>query len=546
VQWRGEKAPIVFPRNFKKNCVMRKWFLTLSACIAIAIVNAQAPRQNPAAAAAAREERTAAEKETPASPSRTLNPDHQVVTEHEVTIKGQKVPYRVTTGTQPVWDDDGKVIAAVFYIYYERTDVKDKAPRPLVISFNGGPGTASVWMHIAYTGPKLLKIDDEGYPIQPYGFKDNPHSILEVADLLYIDPVNTGFSRIIDKKVERSKFFGTNADIKYLADWINTFVSRANRWASPKFLIGESYGTTRVSGLALELQNAHWMYLNGVILVSPTDLGIDRSGPVAAAMKLPYYAATAWYHKQLEPALQGKDLLAVLPEVEEFTLNELIPALARGGFLEESKKKAIAQKIARYSGLPEKIILQNNLVVSPQLFWKELLREEGYTVGRLDSRYLGIDRREGGESPDFNSELTTWLHAFTPPINMYLREELKYKTDLKYYMFGPVNPWDRSNDRTGENLRQAMAANPYLKVFIQSGYYDGACDYFNAKYDMWNIDPSGKLKDRFSWEGYRSGHMMYLRKEDLAKANDDLRKFIKDALPKPGEPAKYEIKNAVH
>lgn len=525
---------------------MRKWFLTLSACIAIAIVNAQAPRQNPAAAAAAREERTAAEKETPASPSRTLNPDHQVVTEHEVTIKGQKVPYRVTTGTQPVWDDDGKVIAAVFYIYYERTDVKDKAPRPLVISFNGGPGTASVWMHIAYTGPKLLKIDDEGYPIQPYGFKDNPHSILEVADLLYIDPVNTGFSRIIDKKVERSKFFGTNADIKYLADWINTFVSRANRWASPKFLIGESYGTTRVSGLALELQNAHWMYLNGVILVSPTDLGIDRSGPVAAAMKLPYYAATAWYHKQLEPALQGKDLLAVLPEVEEFTLNELIPALARGGFLEESKKKAIAQKIARYSGLPEKIILQNNLVVSPQLFWKELLREEGYTVGRLDSRYLGIDRREGGESPDFNSELTTWLHAFTPPINMYLREELKYKTDLKYYMFGPVNPWDRSNDRTGENLRQAMAANPYLKVFIQSGYYDGACDYFNAKYDMWNIDPSGKLKDRFSWEGYRSGHMMYLRKEDLAKANDDLRKFIKDALPKPGEPAMYEIKNAVH
>jgi Carboxypeptidase C (cathepsin A) len=416
---------------------MRKWFLTLSACIAIAIVNAQAPRQNPAAAAAAREERTAAEKETPASPSRTLNPDHQVVTEHEVTIKGQKVPYRVTTGTQPVWDDDGKVIAAVFYIYYERTDVKDKAPRPLVISFNGGPGTASVWMHIAYTGPKLLKIDDEGYPIQPYGFKDNPHSILEVADLLYIDPVNTGFSRIIDKKVERSKFFGTNADIKYLADWINTFVSRANRWASPKFLIGESYGTTRVSGLALELQNAHWMYLNGVILVSPTDLGIDRSGPVAAAMKLPYYAATAWYHKQLEPALQGKDLLAVLPEVEEFTLNELIPALARGGFLEESKKKAIAQKIARYSGLPEKIILQNNLVVSPQLFWKELLREEGYTVGRLDSRYLGIDRREGGESPDFNSELTTWLHAFTPPINMYLREELKYKTDLKYYIVWP-------------------------------------------------------------------------------------------------------------
>jgi carboxypeptidase C (cathepsin A) len=521
---------------------MRNCVFILACFFIMNSVLGQAPRSNNQSAPAPPKDapKEAKEDKTPPSPSRTLNPDHQVVTEHDVTIKGQKVPYRTTTGTMPVWDDDGKIIASLFYIYYERTDIKDKAPRPLVISFNGGPGTASVWMHIAYTGPRLLNIDDEGYPLQPYGFKDNPNSILDVADIVFIDPVNTGFSRIIDKNAQRSVFFGTNADIKYLGEWINTFVSRTNRWASPKYLIGESYGTTRVSGLALELQNSHWMYLNGVILVSPTDLGIERAGPVAAALKLPYMAATAWYHKAMEPSLQNKDLLAMLPEVEDFTVNELIPALSKGGFLEDARKKAIAAKMARYSGISETVILQNNLNVSTQLFWKELLRDKGYTVGRLDSRYLGLDRREGGEQPDFNSELTSWLHSFTPPINMYLREELKYKTDLKYFMFGPVNPWDRTNDRTGENLRLAMAENPYLKVFIQSGYYDGACDYFNAKYNMWNLDPSGKLKDRLSFEGYRSGHMMYLRKEDLVKANDDLRKFIKESLPKPGQPAKYE------
>ena len=477
--------------------------------------------------------------EKPFVGSRTLNPDHQVVTDHSVTIKGQRVPYRATAGTIPVWDDDGKVIAGVFYTYYERSDVKDRDSRPLIISFNGGPGSASVWMHIAYTGPVLLKIDDEGYPVQPYGYKENPYSILDVADIVFVDPVNTGFSRIMDKNTPGSKFFGVNADIKYLGEWINTFVNRNNRWASPKYLIGESYGTTRVSGLALELQESHWMYLNGVILVSPTELDIQREGPAAAALRLPYFAATAWYHKALEPSLQSKDLTAMLPEVENFAVNELLPALSYGGFLDESRKKVLATKIARYAGIPEKTVLQNNLVISLNLFWKELLRDKGYTVGRLDSRYLGIDRRDGGESPDFNAELTSWLHSFTPPINMYLREELKYKTDLKYNVFGSVYPWDRTGGRTGENLRGAMAQNPWLKVMIQSGYYDGACDYFNAKYSMWNLDPSGKLKDRLSFEGYRSGHMMYLRKDDLIKANDDIRAFIRSSIPKPGQPAKY-------
>jgi len=471
--------------------------------------------------------------------NRMVRVDSTVVTKNQIIIKGQTVAYTATAGTMPVWDEDGKPIAGIFYTYYERSDIKDKSSRPLVISFNGGPGTPSVWMEIGYTGPRTLNVDEEGFPLQPYGLRDNPNSILDVADIVYVDPVNTGFSRAVSKDIPNSKFFGVNVDIKYLAEWLNTFVTRKNRWASPKYLIGESYGTTRVSGLALELQNAQWMYLNGVILVSPTELGIDRKGPVDQSLMLPYYAATAWYHKVLPADLQQKDLTDVLPEVENFTINDLIPAIAKGNMLSDDQKKQVAAKMARYSGLSQAVILQHNLDIPASFFWKELLRDKGFTVGRLDSRYKGMDRQNAGEEPDYNAELTSWLHAFTPAINIYLREELSYKTDLKYNMFGAVWPWDGTNNRTGENLRQAMAENPFMHLLVQSGYYDGACDYFNAKYSMWQLDPGGRLKDRMSWKGFRSGHMMYLRKEDLAVANDQLREFIKNSLPKKTEPAKY-------
>ncbi len=480
-----------------------------------------------------------AKEEAPVAHQLVLNIDSAVTTTHEVTIKGQRVPYTATAGTQPVWDEDGKPLAGIFYTYYERTDIKDKSGRPLVISFNGGPGTPSVWMEIGYTGPRRLNVDDEGYPVQPYGLQDNPYSILDVADIVYVDPVNTGYSRPVSKQTPGSKFFGVNEDIKYLADWVAGFVTRKNRWASPKFLIGESYGTTRVSGLALALQSEQWMYLNGVILVSPTGLGIERGGPVAMALHLPYYTATAWYHKALGPELQQKDLSAILPEVEDFTINKLIPALSKGGFLDEQTRNSIASQMAAYSGLSQKVILQHNLYIPTDFFWKELLRDKGYTIGRLDSRYKGIDRQLAGDGPDFNAELTSWLHSFTPAMHIYLRDELDYKTDLKYNMFGPVWPWNDKGDQTGENLRQAIAENPSLHLLIQSGYYDGACDYFNAKYSMWQLDPSGRLQDRLSWEGYRSGHMLYLRKEDLAVSSQHLRDFILKSIPKPGEPAKY-------
>lgn len=468
-----------------------------------------------------------------------FNPDHQVTTNAEVTIKGKKIPYKTIAGTLPVFGENQKVIAGLFFTYYERTDVKNLDERPLVISFNGGPGSASVWMHIGYTGPVLLKIDDEGYPVQPYGFTENNESILDVADIVFIDPVNTGYSRIVDHSVPKSTFFGVRADISYLAEWVRTFVTRYNRWGSPKYLIGESYGTTRVSGLADELQNNKWMFLNGVILVSPTELGITRGPALQAALRLPYFAATAWYHKKLASKYQQKDLTDFLPEVEAFTMNELIPALHKGNSLPAAEKAKIAAKMSEYSGLNEKVILQNNLLVSTNFFWKELLREEGYTVGRLDSRYRGIDRSDAGMSPDYNAELDSWSHSFTPPINMYLRNALNYKTDLQYNMFGPVHPWDRTGDNTGDRLRSAMAKNPNLHLLVQSGYYDGACDYFMAKYNIWHFDPSGKLSNRVDWKGYRSGHMMYLRKPDLGEGNEHIREFILKSIPKKGVGAKY-------
>ena len=470
--------------------------------------------------------------------------DTTVTTTHNVTIQGEKMAYTATTGMQPVWNDDGEPVASLFYTYYRRNGINDTKNRPLDISFNGGPGSASVWMHIAYTGPRVLEIDAEGFPVQPYGIKENPHSILDVADIVYVNPVNTGYSRIIepkgDKKRDRDQFFGVNADVEYLAKWINTFVTRYDRWLSPKYLIGESYGTTRVSGLALELQSSQWMYLNGVILVSPTEIGIERDGPVEVANRLPYFTAAAWYHDALPEDLQKRDLEELLPEVEQYAINELLPALVKGGFLEPERRQQIASEMARYSGLSEESILQNNLEVPFQYFWKDLLRDKkGYTVGRLDSRYLGLDRNLAGDSPDYNSELTSWLHSFTPAINHYLQNDLNFDTDLTYYMFGPVHPWDRSRNNTGENLRQAMAQNPNLDVLIQSGYFDGATTYFNAKYTMWQLDPSGRMQDRLNFKGYRSGHMMYLRNEDLKKANDDVRDFILKTLPEAGKPAQY-------
>ena len=485
--------------------------------------------------------------------SRQISPDIKVTTNHTSSILGKKVNYEAQVGTQPIWNSSGDTIyATLHYTLYKRKDIEDDSNRPLVFSFNGGPGAASVWMHMGYTGPYNLIVDDEGYPIQPYGFKTNPYSILDVADIVFVNPVNVGYSRILGKlceeddceEKESEMFFGVNQDINYLAEWISTFVSRQNRWSSPKYLIGESYGGVRVMGLAHELQQNHWLYLNGVILVSPADYEYFYSdGDVIQLIgDFPYLSATAWYHKKLKVEYQSMDLENLIQISEDFAYNKLLPAIAKGGYVDVETKREVAQKIEDLTGISYEDIIDNNLRVSPSFFWKDLLRDEGYTIGRLDSRYKGIDSRDSGDSIEYAPELAAWDHAFTPAINSYMKNVLNFNTDVKYNTWArgelSVRPWDRENINIRSKFREALAENPFLNVLIQSGYYDGATTFSAAKYTMQQVDPSGKLKDRFTFKGYESGHMMYLRRGDLQKSNQDLRDFILKTITN-NTPAKY-------
>lgn len=474
----------------------------------------------------------------------TITADTVVVTQHQVTINGQRISYTVHKGMQPVWDKDGKVIATVGYTYYELAGITDKSTRPITVSFNGGPGSASLWMELGYTGPMRVNLDDAGHAVQPYGLKENPYSILDATDIVYVDPVNTGFSRIVDKDAKPSTFFGVNEDIDYLAKWISTFITRNNRWLSPKFLIGESYGTTRVSGLADALQSPDiGMFLNGVILVSPTELGIKRDGPTGEAINIPYYAATAWYYKKLPADLQQKKLTDILPQIEDFTINQLIPAIAKGSSISASEKQNIEAQLERYTSIKKEVWDQNNLDVTTNLFWKELLRDKGYTIGRLDSRYLGIDEKVSGSRPDFNAEIPAWSRSFSPAANYYIRNDLNFKTDVPYLVLSDqVFPWNSQGDQTGAQLREAMEENPALHLLVQSGYYDGSiCNFFNAKYSMWQMATSKSLKDRMEWKGYPCGHMIYMDKSEMIAGNNDIRTFIKNAIPVDNKSSDYEV-----
>jgi carboxypeptidase C (cathepsin A) len=463
-----------------------------------------------------------------------LLPADPVVTQHTTTIRGETVRYTAEAGTLPI-RENGKVTARMFYIFYRRDNAPEGGPRPMVFSFNGGPGTASVWMHMGYTGPRRVQYDQEGFALKPpVGLEDNPHSILDVADIVYIDPIATGFSRMEEGEDEH-KYHGTLSDIESVGEFIRLFIVRKNRWDSPKFLIGESYGTTRASGLAGHLLDAHQIYLNGVILVSMTNLNVEAGPDVRYATTLPQLAATAWYHRQLSADLQARALTEFLNEVEGFALSDYLRALVAGDRLEDSDRISIAEDVAQYTGLDVSYVLSANLRIDTRRFWKELLRDQRLTVGRLDSRYVGVDRDAAGETPEYDPAIADWNGPFGNAVNLYLRQELGYDPDLKYNIWGNVRPWARDPGvNVGEMLREAMRDNPYLKVLIQGGYYDAATDYFSAVYTISHIQPGGEFRDRFRFAWYESGHMMYLRQEDLEGANQDLRDFIRWCLEEDG------------
>lgn len=459
-----------------------------------------------------------------------LLPAEPVISQHTGKFNGQTVSYATEAGWLPL-REDGKVVAKMFYVAYTKNGVTDTSTRPLILSFNGGPGTASLWMHMGYTGPRRVTYDDDGFQQKPpAGIEDNPQSILDAADIVYLDPIGTGFSRMVEGE-DLHKFHGKMSDIQSVGDFIYTYINKKDRWSSPKFIIGESYGTTRAAGLSASLQQRFQMYLNGVILVSATELDVERGPEVNFATSLPTKTATAWYHKHLVPDLQSKPLKTVLAESEAFAMGEYITALMKGDQLSPTERDAVAAKVARYSGLSKEYVLEANLRVSYPRHWKEMLRDQRYTTGRLDTRYLGIDIDAAGERPEYSPELADWNGPFGAAINKYLRSELKYNPDIQYNVWGNVRPWAQDDQvSVGDMLRTAMRDNPHLKVLVQGGYYDAACDYFNAMYTMHHLQPGGEYKDRYRFAWYESGHMMYLRKADLKNANDDLRSFMSWAL----------------
>jgi carboxypeptidase C (cathepsin A) len=513
-----------------------KRLLLVSASIVMltAWVTGQAPRPaaNPTPPAAA-EAAKPATAEPPERPLNLLDKEHAVTTRHTIRIGGQPVGYTATAGTQFLRDEGGKPVASMFYVYYAREGVSDTGRRPILYSFNGGPGTASVWMHMGFTGPRRAVYDEEGFMLQPpFRLHDNEQAILDIADIVYIDPVGTGYSRMLPGE-DLHKFHGVSDDIAAMGDFIRVFTQRQGRWGSPKFLIGESYGTTRASGLVGYLQSTHQMYINGVILVSMTNLQYERGTDLSYATVLPYMTATAWYHKKLPADLQAKPLEAVLAESEKYAVNDYQVALFKGGLLGADERTAVAKQLSRLTGLSTDFIARSNIRIEKSRFWKELLRDRGLTVGRLDSRYTGTDRDASGEAPEGDPAMWAWDGPFAGAIHAYFRDELNWKIDDKYFVWGNVRPWRQDQDaRVGEALRKAMTQNPYLQVLVLAGYYDGATDYFSARYTISHLDPSGALNKRFQFAFYESGHMMYLKNSALAKAKQDLVKFITGSTPR--------------
>jgi carboxypeptidase C (cathepsin A) len=495
--------------------------LFVSALVALAV---------PAAAQEPRRPEPAASGPSVAGTEANLLPDEPVVTRHSARINGQTVNYTAEAFWLPI-RDNGKMVAKMFYIAYTRDGIQDKSARPLIFSFNGGPGTASVWMHMGYTGPRRVAYDEDGFALRPPGgLQDNPHSILDAADIVYIDPIATGFSRMVEGE-DLHKYHGTLPDIESVGEFIRLFILREDRWASPKFVIGESYGTTRAAGLAGYLASRHQLYLNGVILVSMTGLDVEAGEDVSYATSLPHLAATAWYHRQLAEDLQAMPIRAFLDEVEAFAMGDYLLALVKGDRLEDAQRAEMAQRVARYTGLGPEYVISANLRIDSRRFWKELLRDQRLTVGRLDSRYLGVDVDAAGENPEYDPAMADWNGAFSDAVNRYIREELRYSPDLKYNVWGDVRPWKRDDGtNVGQMLREAMRNNPYLKVMVQGGYFDSATDYYSAVYTISHLQPGGEFRDRFRFSWYESGHMMYLRKPDLANANNDLRAFIRWAM----------------
>ena len=474
--------------------------------------------------------------------------DQLSITQHSVTIGQQEIHYTVTAGTIVLKEEqekdrksDGeKAKASVFFVAYTLDNTGDTAKRPITFSFNGGPGSSSVWLHLGVLGPRRVETDQQGNLLQPpYQLIENQYSVLDQTDLVFIDPISTGFSRVVQGE-EAKQFHGFKKDIESIGNFIRLYTTRYQRWTSPKFLIGESYGTTRAAGLSGYLQERHGLYLNGIMLISSVldfqTIRFMNGNDLPYILYLPSFTATAWYHNLLDEGLQV-DLHQTLQEVEAFAVGEYALALMKGTDLPEDERQEITRKLVRYTGLPIDYIERTDLRVSIMRFCKELLRNQGKTVGRFDSRFTGLDRDSVGERFEYDPSYTNILGPYTATLNDYLRSQLKFESDLAYEILTDrVHPWNYDPHQNQyvnvtDTLRKAMTTNPYLKVFVASGYYDLATPYMATQYTFNHLGLDKSLQQNVSMSFYEAGHMMYVHQQSLIQLKKDLSSFIQSATP---------------
>ena len=486
-----------------------------------------------------------AEEKKPEEKKEIKAVDNLVTSKHSIKIGGKTIKYTVTTGTMVMKEETAdrekeaegeKPRAQVFFVAYTKDGVGDTAKRPLTFSFNGGPGSSSVWLHLGVLGPRRVLLKDDGdLPKPPYQLKDNEYSILDETDLVFIDPMNTGYTRPVEG-VAPKQWHGFKKDIELVGDFIRLYATRYNRWLSPKFLIGESYGTTRASGLSGYLQERHGMYLNGLMLISVvldfTTIDFNVNNDLPFIMFLPGYTATAWYHDALKPHRPLQDWLK---EAEEFALGDYAQALLKGDSLAKEERAEIVKRLSYFTGISEQFIERSNLRINDQHYFKELLRERGLTVGRLDSRLIGRDRLGVTEHAEYDPLLTNIMGPYTAAFYDYIRRELKFESDLPYEILsGFVHPWsykefENAYVNVGETLRAAMTYNPYLKVYVANGYYDLGTPYFATEYTFNHLGLDESLRGNVTMGYYEAGHMMYIHIPSLKQMKKDLVAFIKDS-----------------
>ena len=493
---------------------------------------------------------TEATDKTPAAEptAKPVLADRLVVTEHKLVVGKKTLEYTATCGTVVLREEevkDGtrqadKPRASVFFIAYTlkgagKGQSKVEA-RPITFSFNGGPGSSSVWLHLGILGPQRVVTDEMGRPPPPpYGLVDNEHTLLTHSDLVFIDPVGTGHSRVADGE-KAAEFHEYQRDLDAVGEFIRQHLTRHGRWGSPKYLIGESYGTTRAAGLSLHLQDKHDLFLNGLMLVSMAvdlqTLSFDHGNELPYPLVLPSYAATAWYHQALVPQLQSKSLRDVIAAAEAFANTDYTTALMQGSRLAAPDREHIAGQVARFSGLSTDYVLKCDLRPDDGRYFKQLLRERGQTIGRLDSRFTGHDRDDAGSEMERDPAMSGIIGAYTNGIHRVLKDTLKFDTDTPYLVHAPLwQKWawkDFANKyaNVGGSLRRAMQGNPQMRVYVASGYYDLATPHAAADYTLAHLGLREHQQHNISVSYFEAGHMMYIHQPSLVRMAAELRAFV--------------------